>query len=323
MGLRNWFRRLAGAKAPTHQERWWETDFPDWARPIGNQARFTAFMDAVHRYFAMRGTPVFLHYEGSVHHLDGAEGSLGLGNLLQICATHETDQFRGVVAGHFDMIERIDSQTHASKTQNWDQVKDRLRLRLWEDDDNPIIPISALRRDIPHLATVLSTDWPEAIQTVPKDIAAGWGRSEHELFSLAMQQTWDSVKPKSVALEMGDIEGMYLVEADSYYTASVVLEIEKLPELIGEYGVFVSVPTRHAVLAVPFHNAEDIGKLVHLMGFTRHLFEAGPGSISHRVWWRHDGTWREIDYESDPQRLQVMPPKELIELLERIGPAGT
>lgn len=305
------------------QVRWWETDFPDWAVTLGTHDRFRAFMDGVALYFSKRNLPSHIHPSGVVFpDPNNVEKTWGLANLLQICASRNTEEFPGLVASHFDLLERAAAQQQqlASKVAEWEYAAPRLRIRLWDVDVRQTLVNSVTRESIPGLITALAIDLPDSIQTVTHDLARSWDKTPVELFDVARDNTWDAVKPQPKLLSPEHLGAIQIVEEDSYYTASLALQIDRLPQLLGPHGTFLSVPTRSGMLALPFHTIADLQLLAHMIRFTRHCFEQGPGSVSHRLWWYRLGTWHEIPYESDPERISVLPPPEFERYLASVAP---
>lgn len=325
----SWFRKLGASNRPmafSPQARWWDSDFPDWAAPMESPERFRAFLDGVSAYFAKRNLSAHIHPSGVVHpDPNNVEQTWGLANLLQICADRSAAEFPGLIASHFDLLERatVQHQQFASKLANWDYARPRLRIRLWDEDARQALANSIIRETIPGLITALAIDLPESIETVSHDLARSWDKTPVELFDVARENTWDAVKPKPKFLSPENLGAIQIVEEDSYYTASIALQIDRLPQLLGPHGVFFSIPTRGGMLALAFHNMADLQLLAHMIRFTRHCFEQGPGSISHRLWWYRLGTWHEIPYESDPERISIMPPPEMERYLSTIAPEGS
>lgn len=305
------------------QQRWWETDFPDWAAPMETPERFGAFLDGVAAYFAKRNLPYHIHPSGVVHpDPNNVEQTWGLANLLQICASRTPAEFPGLIASHFDLLERAAAQHQqlASKIAEWEYARPRLRIRLWDEEVRQALGTSITRETIPGLLSALAIDLPESIDTVSHDLLKTWDKTPVELFDVARENTWDAVKPNPRLLAPEQLGSIHIVEEDSYYTASIALQIDRLPQLLGPHGAFLSVPTRGGLLALPFHQMADLQLLAHMIRFTRHVFEQGPGSISHRLWWYRMGTRHEIPYESDPERISVMPPLAFEQYLSTLAP---
>lgn len=322
----SWFKQFVSGDQPmafAPQKRWWATEFPDWAQPMQTPERFQAFMDGVARYFAKRNMPSHIHPAGTVHpDPNQVEKAWGLGNLLQSCATRHPDEFAGLIASHFDLMERAHAlePQFSAKLEKWEFAKPRLRVRLWDAEMQQALVKTVTRQTIPGLITALSIDLPESIQTVSQELAGKWDKTPTELFDVARENTWEAVNPKPKLLDAEHFGTIQVLEEDSYYTASMALQIDRMPALLGEHGVFLSVPTRGGMLALPFHAVSELDLLGPLIRFTRHCFEQGPGSVSYRIWWYRLGTWHEIPYESDPERISVLPPVEFERYLSGIKP---
>jgi hypothetical protein len=56
-----------------------------------------------------------------------------------------------------------------------------------------------------------------------------------------------------------------------------------------------------------------------VIAITAGAFRDGPGSVSPRVYWYRHRRWREIPYDLTERGLEVAPPDELVDLLNRVG----
>ena len=251
----------------------------------------------------------------------GPQGAWGLTNVGQVCAAEDDEsRWPALISHHFDMMFRVREGANAARAESADfaRIRDRVTLRLWERHVMERVPIVA-REDVPGLLTVLSIDSEEAVETVKPDIAALWGMDDDDLFDLALENTRRLLGEVTVQ----PIDGTRLKALDSdngYYVATLALDIESFPELFGRHGAFIAVPQRGVLLGLPFDGIEDaVVSLSQLMHIAAGLERDGPGSLSRRIYWRHEGTWTEIPYEITDSALNVTPPQSLIALLNEIG----
>lgn len=301
-------------------DHWWTAEFPEWGGVMKTHDRFARFMNAVERYFSRRGmTPEYAR-DGVLLLPAGSAiiGQLGLANLIQSCAQRPDDEFPGLVAAHFDAVSRSQAQQaeYEAKLKDFAFAAPRLRVRLWDGEELVIDSRIASREDIPGLTTTLVVDLPEAIRSVRRDEVQGWGRDEAELFRTARDNVIREVNAEVKPLDPSRPDGLQIIEADSFYTASAALDADRVPGLTGEHGVFVSMPVRHGMLAWRFNSPEDLEGVELLIRATRLLFEEGPGSLSRRVYWHRDGRWCEIAYESGEDHVTIIPPPELVAYIE-------
>jgi hypothetical protein len=315
-----------------------DRELPDWAMPLGTAERLTRFEYEVLGFFASQGMEVTLH-DGVVTPAGATakqmrEQQWGLSNLLQACAKGPEGRWPELVRTHFTTLLNAQRAAHETEIESIDfnTVADRLVVRLWEQEalggatgagGGAAIARMVTREDIPGLLTVLSMDMPQAVRTVPTAEADLWGRSREELFTRAIANIESLTDPKIEAHEIGDGGTVVSVLGESHFIASLALTIERFGELIGKHGVFIGLPTRHVMLAAPFGGIDALRSLQHLIMITQRWYGDGPGSLSPRVWWCRieDGApvWREIRCEVEDQTLNVTPPEELAELLERLS----
>ncbi len=297
---------------------------PLWATTLGDAARFDEFLRLVGEYFRRRGLSAEV---GDGHVVVRADTTrvCGLGNLVQLCAASDQADWRGLIASHFDTLERAErwEKSLERRLADFAFAGRRLVIRLWEEGslphhlhEEPDYLIT--RRDLPGLLTVLALDLPESVRTIRREEAVAWGMDDAELFELALRNTMGLVSPEVTRID-GRVP-IRILAADSMYTASLVLNIPAFPELVGTHGAFVSLPVRSLVLALPFEGRDSLPHLAGLAAMTHKIEHDGPGSLSPRLFWYRRGVFTELPYNLTPSGIQVAPPPQLINLLESLEP---
>ncbi|MBS0191962.1 MAG: hypothetical protein U0573_04515 [Phycisphaerales bacterium] len=280
-------------------------------------------MNVVEDYFVRRGIAVTISREGTVTPT-GSESVYGLQNLLQNCAwadARDLSEMRGRVADHFDTMTRAQDQNRkfTEQLESWEFAKPRLRVRLWDVEVGSFLTNSVTRSDIPGLATTLSVDLPESIDSVSPERAAKWHRTDSELFEIALENTMKSFAAEATTIDSSRFGPAQVVQADSFYSAGAALELEKYPALLGPHGAFVTIPTRAQVFALPLETAGDLAFVGEFIRFACWCFQQGPGSVSKRLWWYRDGRWFEIAYKVEGTHTAIMPPEELQKYMMEVG----
>lgn len=304
-----------------------DADVPDWAAALATAERFRAFENAVLIDLQRRGITVDYNDGIIVPQAPGLKGhQWGLANLAQLCSTNPVDRWASLIAHHFDIMIRVGEQEARVDAELREYSKARLQLvpRLWDEMTVADVQQHAIfRRDIPGLVTVLSIDLPESIRTVSREMLERWGVGEDQAFARAFDNLDSLTERKLTPVELGDGQRMLSVEGSSYYNASLALKLDTIPELIGRHGAFIGMPTRHILLSLPFVGPITLQKLQFLMFATRAAEQQGPGSLSHRVYWYHEGAWHEIAFEMSPNRINVMQPRALTEYLQTMDEGET
>lgn len=268
--------------------------------------------------------------EGFVVMPEGELGDLqfGLGNLAQLCAHYEEAEWPSIVQQHFDGIVKS-MRTHrrdGDAVRALHTVRDKLAVRLWEVSDLPekTAAETLSREDIPGLVTVLCVDYPDSIATVRRDEAAGWGLTEDELFEIAIANSMRLAEPEAAVHDVGEGDTLVMYSGESFYVSSTILRFAEVGdgEGIGEHGAFIAVPPRNVVIAMPFTGIGSLQALGKLMQITTGMHHDGPGPVTRRVYWWHDGVWDEVTYEVAEGRLNVKPSDALVEKMNRLAEEG-
>lgn len=294
---------------------------PEWAAALKTRDRYEQFESLVRHWFRDRGMAVVIS-DGMLRAKSESNSlwQCGLGVVLQMCAEAEPDAWPAVVGGHFDALYAAHVKHQDIKTSigGWEQIRPLLVARLWEPSSvNDTRDSMLWREDLPGLMTTLALNLHDHVRSITREEAAAWGKSEDMLFETAIDNV-EAMTPVDVSpVDAADPEGMHSIFAESVFVAARALRFERFTKLHGTYGTLVSLPVRHAILAVPLNDrATIIQRLGGLIPLTREVEAQGPGSVSARVFWWRDGVWREITYTVNEDRIEVSPPQELVDLIE-------
>jgi len=305
-------------------------ELPTWAEALGDVEVLRTFETVVLGELRRRRISAKL-LDGAVRPTGSAQEGViwGLGNVAQACATIEQARWPEFIGNHIETLLRLEREQRRleAKLSSYGEAKIRLVARLWDEHATPEVRSAAVvRDDIPGLVTVLSLDLPDSIRTVSPEMLERWGVDEDQAFARAFANLDGLTERKIETVELGDGAKLLAIEGVSYYTASLALRIEEIPELMGRHGLFVGLPTRHALLAMPFNDVSDMKKLHHLMAMTRAGELRGPGSLSHRVYWYRPedrpSRWCEVPFEISQTSVNVVAPKPLVEYLHGLESDG-
>lgn len=289
-----------------------------WFLAFGSRDRYEAFEQAVRAYFKSHGMRALI-MDGVVRTAPTAAGSglqFGLLNLAQACAKSPPETWAAFVEKHFEAARRIEKDALGEVTL--EQARTCIFPRLWDKADLPRgFEEGVCREDIAGLWTVLSLDLPEAVRGVTRREVEDWGVGDDELFDAAIANLRAKVRPDFVqaAEHMGNRLRVALNE--SFFVASLALILGEIPELSGEHGAFVAAPTRHSLAVLSFDEVRGLEALGGLIALTQDLSGRGPGAVSPRVWWWRAGEWLEVHYRLDGRNMEVSPPPELVEYIQR------
>ena len=325
-------------------------ELPEWARFFGSQERLDRFEAAVLKDMEDRGIRVAIE-NGWVWPMEGSgrEGGdrWGLSNIGQRCAQEDEGEWAGLLERHFDSIFETQLETQELDFADFDSLRTRLSVRLWEAEALGDSHVCA-RDDIPGLRTCLCVDLERGIRGLTPGEAAQLGRPLEELFALAIENAIEASEVELQRVEFepdpgesdsasgagesggdgaGENPAAIALTGDSPYISSHILRMDRYAAHLGAHGAIVAVPLRDVVVILPFEDAGVIGVMPKLMLMAARMYADGPGSVTASVYWyqgQEGGkSWTEIPYELSEQNLDIMPPPELIERLESLlGGAG-
>jgi len=180
----------------------------------------------------------------------------------------------------------------------------------------------ATRVDLPGLLTTLSIDLPTSVRTVKLTEAQHWGVGLEQLFARAIDNLVEGVKPQIQTVETGSGPPLRVLESQSFFTASLALVIDNFTDLIGKHGAFVSLPVRNMLVSLPFETIDALKSMQAMVAITHGLERDGPGSISNRIYWYHEGKWVHVPIMMDEKGIHVTPPEELVAKMNEIAGEG-
>lgn len=300
---------------------------PEWAAFFRTGERYERFESVVRSYFKGRGKRALIidgqlrvgNAPGSPRDKAAGEQTFGLGNLAQVCAISPEAEWAATVALHFERMARSFDENSLPSAVPFEEARDRLGVRLWDMPNQLLTDLAVWREEIPGLASVLFIDSPESITTVRREDAVKWGKSDDELFETALANLPTLAPLQRTSFELPEGHTLNEFLGESPFSCSFALLLDGADEVGGPHGFFFSVPSRHRVLTMAFLGIKSLHVLSNFMSLTQNLEREGPGSISARVYWRHEGVTLEVPYALDGDRLSVTPPGRLVEYLNELA----
>ena len=295
---------------------------PDWARALGSEDRFQAFVEAVGGELLRRGySSTILDGKVRVTNPGGRQLDFGLANLVQRCATLPPEDYAGVVRTHFDVVFAVEAEHAAFDAQagDLDRMRSLLRVRLFNADYVTRAGAAQVtRREADDLFAGLVFNLPNAVRSVGPELVKAWERPLNELFDLALANVRAEGK-----LERQDFEilktRVHVLQGPSYFAASHALLLDDYIEPKPREGTLVAVPNRHEVLFFPiagFGTATAIATL-HRLACDR--FERGPGSLSDSLFWRHaDGSFERVALRDEGGAPRMVPSEAFGDMVKRL-----
>ena len=247
-------------------------------------------------------------------------GHYGVVNLAQLCNQVPGDEWPLRIADHFDALAAAakDHEQFNVRAAEFEQVKGLIAVRL---GDEPSLPTDKLlvRRDLPGTISYLVFDLPHSVESVPRDMPEKWGKGVEELFALGLANVKNSVKPEIERVEIQSGVAFTAYSGESFFTASLALLLDELPEATGPHGTLVAVPHRHMLLFHRIENADVVHAVQRLGVLAINLDAQGPGSISPNLYWYRDGRFTNLPFQIENEDFLFRPPPEFMEMLNGLG----
>lgn len=289
-----------------------------WA-PFLSEPELRVFLTLVEAEIKTLGVPYRLG-DGLVDvDLDEGTQSLGLSNLAQVCARLPAAEWPRAVAKHFSLVvgSTAEEARLRSVVHDFEAVRSMLRPRLYEAwlEDQVVHGITE------GLVASIVFDLDNAMRSISRAEAEPWNKSDREIFEAALENLDREEAPRRETIRGPEDVPIVVAEGPSYYTASLALRLEKDVVPAGHpYGALLVVPARHVFF---YHLIEDNRVMLAvnaLVSLATEAFKRGPGSISERVFWVHEGVYRALPWSVDEGTLFVTPPSAFIrEVLERVA----
>ncbi|MEU8487480.1 immunity 49 family protein [Streptomyces sp. NPDC048641] len=248
------------------------------------------------------------------------EGRLSpLSNLAQRCRRSAEEDWPGIVEQHFAGLENA-SQGGESCTE----LLERTCWRLLPDDAFAGDTADGFRYARPvaeGLLAALALDAPTSVRILDdQDVARVgperlWAAGRTNLLRRPVEH--DEFRGPQGAL-------MHSVYGDSFFVSSKVLV---LPELVREStgrelpdaGALVVLPTRHLLAFHPIVDGSVVDAVNDLGAYAIGAYEDGPGALSPRLYWWHQGRLVSLTvFDHEARSFSVVPPQELLDLMRSL-----
>lgn len=295
----------------TRPERW---------ESLLSEAQYQEFMDLVARDLKGRRLTPTLHDDAvTVEERPGAV--LGLDNLVRKCLEAKDQAKWGkVIAEHFTNVIQVWEQDAANQKRMKDfaEIKPLLFVRIYPEGwaEAAAVEKTVHRVDLEGTVTTLVVRFGDVLKAVQKDDAAPWGKTEDELFAIALKNV-NAAKPKEVQKDVGGAT-MVVLLGEEMYSSSHCLLLKEHPTAVGRFGAFVAVPSRQVVMAVPVNDSGALAGLKPMMRLAHEWHASDPGPVTENLYWFDDGKFLKIDYERKGDDLFVKPAKEVYEKIQKL-----
>lgn len=296
-------------------------DVPPWASflPL---AAWRALLVAMQN--DLSGRQIAARYAGdhfSAAFPDGRVGRLAIVNLAERCRAEPVDEFPRMVREHFDRV--IGPLPEAPEApESFDQVAPGIIAHMYRDEMVAASRHTLIARPLcPGLLTAVAVDFGNCVGSLPRDIAAKWGRSDDEMFRVGME----NIQRRAVTRESLPVAGLpgLMLSADDYTVAS---QIHFLGNHLGAHypaGALVALPTRNLLLCVALQTRDalrSVERIAETVAVVHDLFEDLASRVRNAeqmfspdlYWWR-DGVVRPLPAAMTPEGPVVAPPQDFLD----------
>jgi hypothetical protein len=243
--------------------------------------------------------------------LNAGEEKYGLQNIAQICHAEPAERWPALLRTHFDSLRDRDDPPVSIAT---------LKARLV--DDGYATGDHVAREVADDLRLVLASDLAAHVRVDKRDELLALG-DEEELFAHALAQTraepgLELTRHELAINDAGDTAPIFVLQGDSFFTATHALWADELDPPPSEHGALVAVPTRHAVLFHPIRDGRMFNVLGRMFEMAREIEREGPGSISNALYWLREGRLKRLDVQQEGLGPRFTPDAEFVEMLTHL-----
>ena len=299
-----------------------ELPVPQWA-DFFSEAQYSQFINTVGAYFRNKGVPYSIHTDAIVRLGDKSYGveKVGLLNLAQTCKRLPPANWDDMIERHFEgMRIAADFETEfQKKAHDFAYVKDHIAVRIYHSNYVAAIKdgLTIGKQIAEGIYAMLVFDFPHSVINVRPEQTIQWNRTYEELFEEALENVKRKYSFRLTEEGLAEIR-IYLIAEDHFYAPNIILHLADHAHLASENGILIGIPNRHAALIYPVRDAEVLTAINRLIPVINGMYKDGPGSISDKLYWYHEGRFITLPYTMDDKNIQFYPPEEFVELLNRL-----
>lgn len=294
---------------------------PNWS-PFDTIEEHEKFESLVSEYFNSKSINHQI-VDGIVKVLNKDFGlnELGLSNIAQYCKNEGPSKYKEHIAGHFETLIRgyeFNKTFDLIKT-DYDKVRKYIGVRLYNQSYIEQIGIDkTVGKSLGgNIYAMLIYDLPDTVTSVPPRETEYWQISIEEIWNNALENSLANYPPNILNRELQGIS-FKTVEEDHFFSPNIVFNISKFPDLIGEKGSLISIPTRHIVIIYPIKDLNVVNALNTQIQVTHGVSSKGPGTLSNSIFWYYNGELKEQPSKIEDGKLVFTPTEDFVNMLNQI-----
>ncbi|MFI1676225.1 immunity 49 family protein [Streptomyces sp. NPDC020607] len=242
-----------------------------------------------------------------------------LPNLAHQCRVTAEEYWPRLVEQHFTTLENGSRGGESAQ-----KLLEATVLRLLPDDAFPGEMANSFRYTRPvaeGLLLALALDTPASVRIL----------TDQDVARAGLDQLWVAARNNLIRelVEHDEVTGpqgarLWTVYGDSHFVASKALVLPELARAttgseLPEAGALVVLPSRNLLAFHPIEDGTVVDAVNDLSAYALGAHEDGPGALSPRLYWWHEGQMTSltvIDHET--RSFSVVPPPELMELMKKL-----
>ncbi|WP_343242434.1 MULTISPECIES: immunity 49 family protein [unclassified Streptomyces] len=242
-----------------------------------------------------------------------------LPNLAHQCRATPEEHWPRLVEQHFTTLENGSRGGESAQ-----ELLEGTVLRLLPDDAFPAETANSFRYTRPvaeGLLLALALDTPTSVRIL----------TDHDVARAGLDELWVAARNNLIRelVEHDEVTGpqgarLWTVYGDSHFVASKALVLPELARAttgkdLPEAGALVVLPSRNLLAFHPIEDGTVVDAVNDLGAYALGAYEDGPGALSPRLYWWHEGRMTSltaIDHET--RSFSVVPPPELMQLMKKL-----
>jgi hypothetical protein len=294
---------------------------PVWADFFTDE-EYLKFDEELNRYLRTLNIPYTIN-DGRVEVNEDIFGvtKLGLTNVAQVCKQTSFKNYYKAISDHFETMIRahkFDKEFQGIE-HNYELVKEYICVRVYDHKYvEHIGRNNTLGKDIAgDLYAMIVFDLPHTIVSITPEKAKKWNQPFEALFNTGI----DNVSKKyslSISEQHFREFKIWLVECNHFFAGHIIFELPHKKELVGTNGSLVAIPHRHAAIIYPIESLEVFKAINTLIPVIYGMNQEGPGSLSNNLFWYADGTFTNLPYIIEDQKIQFMPPENFVTMMSSL-----
>jgi len=241
----------------------------------------------------------------------GEEVQFGLDNLVRKVIRAEKEQWATIINDHYSKLQQDHKSAYTYLLKDIEYasrflkvlVKDRNFIRA--DFMDKLVH----RIDFPETCTMLILDFEEQFRFLMWDEIQEWETPVKELFTIALQ----NIAREKVSVVNGHFnEHPVFLFLDANFAACFVLDLEtNAPNVVGNFGALVTIPTKGAAMAHPINNYGVMAVAAAIAPMVMHYYHENEGNITTNFYWYYQNRFEMFPLHSDEdgQAMLRMPEK--------------